>query len=51
MAKYISKSEAKRCVKTMAKYASQETKKGTGKIKSKGKKLYKQFKSKSKKIF
>lgn len=51
MAKYISKSEAKRCMKTMAKYSSQEMKKGTGKLKSKGKKLYKKFKVKSKKIF
>ncbi len=51
MSKYITKSEAKRCMKTMAKYASQETKSGAGKIKSKSKKLYKRIKSKAKKIF
>jgi hypothetical protein len=51
MSKYISKSEAKRCMKTMAKYASQETKSGASKIKSKSKKLYKRLKSKTSKMF
>jgi hypothetical protein len=51
MAKYITKSEAKRCMKTISKYASQETKQGAKSIKSKGKKLYGRLKAKGKKFF
>jgi hypothetical protein len=51
MAKYISKSEAKRCMKKISKYASQEAGAGAKKIKKSSKKLYGKLKLKSKKLF
>lgn len=51
MAKNITKSEAKRCMRKISKYAAQETERGAKTIKKGSKKLYGKLKVKSKKLF